>query len=499
MNYKSLYHCLKSVAEREGERLFLFNEKRQYSFSQVYDEVVSIANELYRLGVKKGLFVGFRMTRSLDSMMIFYALECLGAVAVLIDPHQGVKEFSANSNVKVEPHFYITNEDDKLSLSLNGGWVLIRCADNCVYSIKVDSAQNKTPCFNTDCDITDPAIMLFTSGSTGKNKAVVLSQYAMIGNTYNSLKECGYTTDKVLIATLPICHMYALSCIVFPCVIAGCTVFIPENLDSRHIIESIKKYGINYFVGVPSMYKVLAEAFENDNESDMGIGMIAGAPCRPEEFIKYQKKLNIKLFPLYGMSEGVTFTVMSAEENISKKSSSVGKFMPKRKCKICDESLNILPCGQVGEICITTPFMMLGYYGDEEATRSVIDSDGYLHTGDLGYIDNEGYLYITGRKKDIIIRNGNNLSAIEIENKIASLDCVASAAVVGIADDKVGEVPAAAIVLEDGVVLTESELLEKMKDILSKIEMPKKIICIDKLPMTNTGKIDKRTVIKWFL
>ena len=153
-----------------------------------------------------------------------------------------------------------------------------------------------------------------------------------------------------------------------------------------------------------------------------------------------------------------------------------------------------LGCGEEGEICVRGMTLMLGYYNDEEATREAIDADGFLHTGDLGYFDADGTLYISGRKKDIIIRSGNNISTVGVEKKIMSLPSVYTASVVGIRDAKSTEAPAAMVVLKTGCARTEGELLHEMESVLTRLEMPVRVMVVPALPLTSSGKPDKQKI-----
>ncbi len=493
LQYKSVYQCLKNAAAEEGSRRFLFNEKREISFSEAFDGAVMIANKLYASGVRNGDVLAFRMTRSVDSMIIFFATQMIGAVTALIDPHNKVEKFIDDCGIEISPSFIITNENLTYGISANGGWEIIDKRIGKSQRLTVEKPVNcETPLFNVEIDTAAPSIILFTSGSTGKNKASVLSQEAFILAEYTLAKHCRYEKSDVLIALLPLCHMYALSVIVFTCITIKYELFIPENTQPKDVLESIDKFGVTLIIGVPSLLVGLAEAREDSNvKTSLYAAMTAGAPCTPKQFDFIEEKLNLKLYPAYGMTEGINFTACSPYDDIQKRKYSVGNTMPLRECVILNEKGEKMSCGKVGEICVKSPFHMLGYYGDEKATKEVIDKLGYLHTGDLGYVDEDGFFYITGRKKDIIIRNGNNISVVQVEQNIELLDCVRQVAVVGIADEKVGEVPCAAIVLKDGVNITEEELNEKMRGVLQKNEIPAKILLLDKLPLLPTGKVDK--------
>ena len=495
---KSLYQCLKDAAEEERDRTYLFNERRSYSFLQTFNESVAIANDLYKFGIKDGSLVALRITRSLDSVLIFFALQILGAVTALIDPHKKVGQSIQECNENFNPQFVITNEGHTMDISANGGWKIKDCASGLAVNLTVSyPARREAELFNVNTDGTKPAIMAFTSGSTGEYKAVVHSRFSFTSDIFEVYKRYSYSKDNTVIDVLPLCYLYAMALLVFPSIAARFKVFIPESIKPEIILGYIGKYNVDYILGVPSYYKRLAEAAYSPICKPI-LGMISGAPCPKEDFAFIEDKLKIKLIPSYGMSETLNITSNTADTPYEKRISSVGKILPFRDVIVTDSNGNRLGGNEVGEICVKSPMLMLGYYNSEEATAKIKDADGYLHTGDLGYIGDGNYLYITGRKKDIIIRNGKNLSAIGIEQNLLRAGCFAEVAVVGIRDEKDGEVPCVAVVPKDGVKPDKEQLLEKIKTVLHKNELPKRIVILDKLPLLPNGKIDKQTIKKLF-
>ena len=207
---------------------------------------------------------------------------------------------------------------------------------------------------------------------------------------------------------------------------------------------------------------------------------MAGAPFTAEQLRYIEGELGLQLMPGYGMSECVGISTMNYGASVEERATGVGKLYPMTEIRFTAD----------GEICVRGATQMIGYYNDAAATKEAVDKDGFLHTGDLGYIDEKGFLRINGRKKDIIIRNGNNLSAVEIERKILSLPQVKDVCVVGIPDEKQGEAPCALIVADGEVDLTA---------VLTKIELPAKIIYTEKIPLTSSGKPDKQAIKKCFI
>ena len=200
--------------------------------------------------------------------------------------------------------------------------------------------------------------------------------------------------------------------------------------------------------------------------------------------MRIEEKLKIRLVPVYGMSECIGIACGDYRDRAEKRCDNVGKVYSMNEVKISEE----------GEICVKSPAKALGYLQGERIT----ELEEWLHTGDLGYIDEEGYVHISGRKKDIIIRNGNNISSAKIESELLKLKYIETAAVVCGRDEKAGEVPCALVVLKAGEARTEAEIIKDLQGSLTKIELPAKIGFAEELPLTSTGKTDKERIKKLF-
>ncbi len=478
---KVLYEYFKEAVEEKGNARYLFDEKNTYGFKDVLSKAVILANKFYAFGMREGDLIALRSTRTFDCAIILFSLQFLGATVALIDPHENVIAIAKESLCS---KYILSDEENK------GCWKLTDGSGRTFEFIVSEAAGNESPEFHTDINVDAPALIIFTSGSTGKSKGVVLSQYNYMNHIRNySVAGC-YYRDDISIDVLPVNHVFGLAVIMMG-MYCRYQIFFPEIVKADYIAKCIEEFEITRLDGVPSFALSIAEEKKKNGYkmSKLRTAVMGGAPVSKEQFNYLESVLGLDIVPVYGMSECIGISGVGKEASVEKRATTVGKFLP-----MCEGKIE-----RDGEICVKAAPVMLGYWNDEASTAQVMDEDGFLHTGDLGYVDEEGYLHISGRKKDIIIRNGKNISAVELENKIIKVDGVKDAVVVGIADDGVGEVPAAAIVLKDGVPLSESELQEKIKDVLSKIEMPKKIICIKEIPMTSSGKPDKPAVLKMFL
>lgn len=490
---KSILEYFQEYAAQCPDKRFLFDEGRCYTVEDAYRETVAIGSRLYAYGVRAGSAVALRCTRSLDTCLIYLALQMMGAVALLTDPHQSAEGFLSGAGVRAE--FLITNEGASNDISANGNWEVFGHGP-----LEIGrTAGGEQPVFPPVRDLHAPATVVFTSGSTGKGKGVMLSQYNLVNHIRNfSVSGCYWESD-ISAELLPVHHVFGLAVLLMGLIKRYCILF-PKTVDVSYVAECIEAHRITRLDGVPSFALALAEHHKNTNfcADSLRVGVVGGAPSTKEQFDFIEQELGIQLLPVYGQSECIGITGADETQSGSVRSSTVGKFLPMNEGFILDESGEEVPPGDEGEICVKSPAVMLGYLGDEEATREAIDDEGRLHTGDLGWLDAEGNLHVSGRKKDIIIRNGVNIPAGKIEEALHTLEPVSRAAVVGVRHEKWGEVPCALIVLKDGCVMSEEAVKEALRPHLAKNEMPERIVFMQTLPLTSSGKPDKQRIKKIF-
>ena len=488
---KSILEYFQEYAAQCPDKRFLFDENRSYTVEGAYREAAAIGNRLYTYGVRVGSAVALRCTRSLDTCLIYLALQMMGAMALLTDPHQGVEGFLSGAGAE----FLITNEGADCDISANGRWEVLGHGP-----LEIGYPARAEECiFPAVKDLHAPATVVFTSGSTGKGKGVMLSQYNLVNHIRNfSVSGC-YREDDVSAELLPVHHVFGLAVLLMGLIKRYCILF-PKTVDIKYVAECIETHRITRLDGVPSFALALAEHHRNTNfcAGSLRVGVLGGAPSTKAQFDFVEQELGIQLLPVYGQSECIGITGADETQSGSVRSSTVGKFLPMNEGYILDESGVEVPPGEEGEVCVKSPAVMLGYLGDEKATREAIDGEGRLHTGDLGWLDKDGNLHISGRKKDIIIRNGVNIPAGKIEEALHTLEAVSRAAVVGVRHEKWGEVPCALVVLKDGHAMSEEAVKKALEPRLAKNEMPEKILFAKVLPLTSSGKPDKQKIIKLF-
>lgn len=491
---KCIFEYFQDYAADCGGNLFLFDENRRYTVEETFHEAIAIGNRLHGLGVRPGSLVALRSTRSLDGFLIYLALEFMGATAVLTGPHQTVSSFFRDSGVSIDPQWIITNEKAANGISANGDWEVVGFG-----TLEIGCPARKEDCrFTVGKDLRAPATIVFTSGSTGKGKGAMLSQEALLQYAEDSVVQPWHHPDDIAIVTLPTQHGFAL-CLLMAAIVARYALFFPRDMATDYVLECIEKYRITRINGVPSYMLVLAYAAEVHGRdiSSLRTGFTAGAPIVPEQHQYIEEVLGMTLHPLYGMSESISISCTAPTDSAYHRSSTVGKFH-RNAGRILDPQGNELPQGQEGEICVTGPAIMGGYYGDKEATAQAIDEKGRLHTGDLGYVDADGYLHISGRIKDIIIRNGVNLAPSRIEAGIRRVPGVENAVVVGIRHEVLGEAPCALVIPKKDWLLTAEGLKEQLLSLIPKNEIPVDILFSAEIPLNKIGKPDKKKIKELF-
>ncbi|MEA3277328.1 MAG: AMP-binding protein [Pseudomonadota bacterium] len=346
-------------------------------------------------------------------------------------------------------------------------------------------------------DPDDPINIQYTSGTTGFPKAVLLTHHNILNNAWFSAAGMGFTAQDRLAVPVPFYHCFGMVLANMLCLSVGACLVLPsEHFDPLAVLRAIQSEGCTAVHGVPTMFIAQLEhpEFARFDLASLRTGIMAGAPCPPALMTRVMEDMHCpEILIGYGETEASPLTHLTLpDDSLERRTRTVGRNLPHQEVKIVDlEDGRTLPINEIGEVCFRGYHVMRGYYRDPEATAESLDTAGWLHSGDLGRMDEEGYLTITGRLKEMIIRGGENIYPREIEEHIFAHPKVALVAVFGVPDPFYGEEVAAWIQPHAGATMSAEEVRDHCRDLLAHFKIPKHIRLVDQFPMTVTGKLQK--------
>jgi fatty-acyl-CoA synthase len=343
----------------------------------------------------------------------------------------------------------------------------------------------------------DDAINIqFTSGTTGSPKGATLTHHNLLNNGLFAGELMGFTPDDRLCIPVPFYHCFGMVLANLACITHGAAMIVPgESFDAASVLETIEVERCTALHGVPTMFiNVLQHPdFGRFNVSTLRTGIMAGSPCPIEVMRRVIGEMGMHEITIgYGMTETSPLSFQSRpEDSIERRVSTVGRIHPHVEVKIVDKQGRIVPHGVAGELCTRGYSVMKGYWDDVEKTAEAIDDDGWMHTGDLATLDEQGYCNIVGRIKDMVIRGGENIYPREIEEFLYGHPAVQDVQVFGVPDDKYGEELCAWIQLRPGATADEAAIRDYCRDCIANYKVPRHVRFVDAFPMTVTGKIQK--------
>lgn len=496
------------------------------TWKELNDEADLIARGMMSLGVKKGDHVAIWATNTPEWILTLFAAAKIGAVLVTI-----------NTNFKIFELEYLLRQSDTKLLVMIGGFKnndYVATVNELLPELKTTSGEiesehlpflkrvvfagKETPegmlnfedlkilggdfpveiyeenkkTLNTH----DVVNMQYTSGTTGFPKGVMLTHYNILNNGKTIGDGMKFTKNDKLCITVPFFHCFGLVLAMMACITHGTTMVPVERYSPVPVMNAISVEKCTAVHGVPTMFIAMLEhaQFNNFDFSSLRTGIMAGSPCPIEVMKKVIDKMNMReIVIVFGQTEaspGCTMTTTS--DSIDKRVNTVGRAFPGVECKIIDpESGEELPINIPGEFCARGYNIMKGYYKMPEATAQAIDKDGWLHTGDLCTVDEDGYYKVVGRIKDMIIRGGENIYPKEIEECLYTCDKVSDVQVIGVPSEAYGEEVMACVILKEGEEMTEEEVKEFVGARMAKHKVPRYVRFVDSFPTNAAGKIQK--------
>lgn len=496
------------------------------TWKELNDEADLIARGMMSLGVKKGDHVAIWATNTPEWILTLFAAAKIGAVLVTV-----------NTNFKIFELEYLLRQSDTKLLVMIGGFKnndYVATVNELLPELKTTSGEiesehlpflkrvvfagKETPdgmlnfedlkILGGDFPIEiyeenkktlnthDVVNMQYTSGTTGFPKGVMLTHYNILNNGKTIGDGMKFTKNDKLCITVPFFHCFGLVLAMMACITHGTTMVPVERYSPVPVMNAISVEKCTAVHGVPTMFIAMLEhaQFNNFDFSSLRTGIMAGSPCPIEVMKKVIDKMNMReIVIVFGQTEaspGCTMTTTS--DSIDKRVNTVGRAFPGVECKIIDpESGEELPINTPGEFCARGYNIMKGYYKMPEATAQAIDKDGWLHTGDLCTVDEDGYYKVVGRIKDMIIRGGENIYPKEIEECLYTCDKVSDVQVIGVPSEAYGEEVMACVILKEGEEMTEEEVKEFVGARMAKHKVPRYVRFVDSFPTNAAGKIQK--------
>ncbi|MFA1546648.1 AMP-binding protein [Actinomadura chokoriensis] len=483
---------------------------RRWTYEQFADDVEALALGLRDLGVVKGDRVGIWAPNCAEWMIVQYATAKLGAILVNINPayrlHElefvlnqaGIRTLVSASAFKTSDYTAMVDEVRPKCPALRDV-IFIGTPD---WDALIEAGRTSDPAALTDIARTltadDPINIQYTSGTTGFPKGATLSHHNILNNGYFVGELCGYDEEDRVCVPVPFYHCFGMVMGNLAATSHGACVVIPAPaFDPKATLEAVAAERCTSLYGVPTMFiAVLNEpSLDALDLSSLRTGIMAGSPCPVEVMKQVIERLGMgEVAICYGMTEtSPVSTQTRAGDSLDRRVSTVGTVLPHLEIKIIDPETGVtVPRGMPGEFCTRGYSVMLGYWEEPDKTAQAIDAARWMHTGDLAVMDGDGYVNITGRIKDMVIRGGENIYPREIEEFLYTHPDIVDAQVVGVPDEKYGEELMAWVRLREGVPgLTAGQLRSFCEGRLAHYKIPRYVHVVDEFPMTVTGKIRK--------
>ncbi|WP_062382922.1 acyl-CoA synthetase [Demequina iriomotensis] len=476
----------------------LIGEDRTYTYDAFADRIARLADALADRGLAKRDRLVYLGNNHQDFLTTFFACGTLGAIFVPLNTRLAPRELE----YMIEDSgatFLVTHESVR-DLARAAAWssgirhrlVVGGPADlPAVESFDevVDAASGSLR--DEEVSLEDPAMILYTSGTTGRPKGAVLTHGNLTWNVFNAIVDYDVTSEEVALMLSPMFHVASLSMGALPALLKGGAVVLQERVEPAAVLDAIKRHRVTSLSGVPTTFQFLAEhpAWAEADLSSIR-KLTCGGSSIPLRVIEAYAARGLSFSSGYGMTEAspgaTSLPVRKASEHVG--TSGLAHFFT--SVRIVGPDGSVLPPGEAGEIQISGPNVIREYWRRPEESAESHDG-AWLRSGDVGSVDRDGYLTVTDRLKDMIISGGENVYPAEIEQLIMELSAVRASAVIGVPDDRWGEVPLAVIALHDGADLSPQAVLDHLKGRLARYKQPRAVVIVDDLPRTASGKVRK--------
>lgn len=482
--YQNLYETLVNSAQKYPNKIAVVDDEEEITYAELLKRVDELAVVLkLQYNLREQQQIGILMVNSIKTVMAFYATMKIGCIALMINTKY------TESEIKT----LLKEMEVKLIIS-DSRWLYK--VENIVSSLGIDTILTEVDGFecgsvigNVTCatNIENTAVIMHTSGTTGRPKGVMVTHRNILEAAYGYQEVQGLDENAVTVLSVPLFHILGLSCVTTMFIYLGATVVLSAFYRVDDVLAKIKRYKASHFHSVPAIYLQMIESEYSEKDLSSIRTAVCGGAAIGEEAIEAFCELapNATLHLAYGMTETAGSGTLSAVHK------GALKAVPNVTMKVVDENHNELPPGEIGELVFCGPCIARSRWKVESLPCDCV------YSGDVGYMDADGHVYVIDRLKDIINRGGEKIFPIQIEEVILQYPGIAKAAVFAVGNEKYGEVPVAAIVTESGAKVDLDDLKRYLTEKVAKFELPVSIEIIDKLPVTQNGKVRKLELRKW--
>jgi len=496
------------AAHADREALVCRHQGLRYTYAELDAAVCEVAQGLLALGARPGDRVGIWAPNCAEWVLVQFATARLGVILVNVNPayrttelqyalrQSGCRLLIAASAFRGADYAAMVDEVAPSLPELQRTIFLGADSWSELLGAAADIDQAQVREISGSLRAEDPINIQYTSGTTGAPKGATLSHRNILNNGYFVGRGCRYTEQDRVCIPVPFYHCFGMVMGNLGCVTHGACMVVPEAaFEPGAVLETVAHERCTSLYGVPTMFiaELAHPSFADYDLSSLRTGIMAGAPCPKEVMRQVIDRMHMEEVTIcYGMTEtSPVSTQTAADDELGRRVSTVGRVHPHVEIKVIDAEGATLPCGKPGELCTRGYSVMRGYWQDSQRTREAIDSNGWMHTGDLATIDDHGYAQIVGRSKDMVIRGGENVYPREVEEFLYAHPAIADVQVVGVPDERLGEELLACVIRKAGAELTDEGLREFCRGTIAHFKAPRYVTFVEEFPMTVTGKVQK--------
>jgi fatty-acyl-CoA synthase len=492
----------------DQEALVSRHQGLRYTYAELAEAVDRLARGLLAVGLEKGDRLGIWSPNCAEWALVQYATAKVGVILVNVNPAYRTTELSyalrqSGCRMLIAARAFKNSDYVAMVDEVRGELPhleRVSFLDSPDWSELLDGGERIDPEQvrerSAGLDFDDPVNIQYTSGTTGAPKGATLSHHNILNNGYFVGEFCRYTERDRVCIPVPYYHCFGMVMGNLACTSHGSCMVIPAPaFEPGAVLETVAAERCTSLYGVPTMFIAELEHpdFESYDLTSLRTGIMAGSPCPEKVMRQVIERMHMEEVGIcYGMTETSPVSTQTApDDDLKRRVGTVGRVHPHLEIKIVDEEGHTVARGATGELCTRGYSVMLGYWQDEERTAEVIDPARWMHTGDLATMDEDGYVAIVGRAKDMVIRGGENVYPREIEEFLHGHEAISQVAVAGVPDERYGEEIAAWVIVREGFSITEAELRDYCKGKIAHYKVPRYVSFVDELPMTVTGKIQK--------